>query len=173
MEENQRNKPGTTAARIESPENPRLQRMRALSRLLDNSILLPGGYRIGFDPLIGLIPAAGDLIASGLSFWIIYDAALLGMPKRVILRMLGNVVVEAVVGSVPGLGDLFDAAWKANARNMRLVDLNYTPAMKPRSPRGIATMMGGIAALLVLLWIGAIYVSFSIIFAIINAVSAQ
>lgn len=161
------------AARIHSPANPRLERMRKLSRFLDNSILLPGGYRIGMDPLIGLIPAAGDLIASGLSFWIIYDAALLGVPKRVLGKMLGNVILEMVVGSVPGLGDVFDAAWKANARNLRLVELAYSPAMKPRSERAIFLMMASIAALLLALWIGAIYVSFSLIFALFNVINPQ
>src|SRR5690606_12252594 len=118
MDQDEQIKTGATAYKIEHPANPPLQRMRALSRLLDNSIRLPGGYRIGACPLIGLIPAAGDLIASALSFWIIYDAALLGLPKRILLKMVGNVIVEAIVGSIPGLGDLFDAAWKANARNM-------------------------------------------------------
>lgn len=161
------------ASRIDYPANPRLQRMRALSRFLDNSILLPGGYRIGADPLIGLIPAAGDLIAAGLSFWLIYDAALLGLPGRVLGKMLGNVVVEMIVGSIPGLGDLFDAAWKANARNMRLVDLYYSPTLKPRSERAIFGMMAGIGGLLFLLWIGAVFLSFSLFFALLNAVSGQ
>lgn len=161
------------AQRIDYPANPRLQRMRALSRFLDNSIQLPGGYRIGVDPLIGLIPAAGDLIAAGLSFWIIYDAALLGVPKRVLGKMLGNVIVEMIVGSIPGLGDVFDAAWKANARNMRLVDLNYSPTLKPRSERAIFGLMAGMAVLLLLLWVGAAFVSFMLFFTLLNAVSGE
>ena len=172
MAEHQANNTGETS-RIEYPANPRLQRMRALSRLLDNSILLPGGYRIGVDPLIGLIPAAGDLIAAGLSFWIIYDAALLGLPKRVLGKMLGNVVVEMLVGSIPGLGDVFDAAWKANARNMRLVDLHYAPSMKARSERAIFGMMAGIAGIILVLWAGAVFLSFTIFFALLNAFTGQ
>ena len=74
MTEEQQSGKAKGAARIDYPPNARLERMRKLSRFLDNSILLPGGYRIGMDPLIGLVPAAGDLIAAGLSFWLIWDA---------------------------------------------------------------------------------------------------
>lgn len=128
---------GVRPERIEGPTDPILARMRFLSRLLDNSIVLPGGYRIGIDPIIGLIPAVGDFIASGLSLWLVWDALRLGIPKRIIGRMMGNILVESVVGAVPVLGDFVDAAWKANARNMRLVELNYAPALTKRSTRGI------------------------------------
>ena len=166
-----RQQPGGTtgAARIDYPPNSRLERMRKLSRFLDNSILLPGGYRIGMDPLIGLIPAAGDLIATGLSFWIIYDAALLGVPKRILGKMLVNVAVEMVVGSVPGLGDIFDAAWKANARNLKLVEFAYSPRLKPRSEKAIFLMMAGVAGGLLVLWAGAAFLSIWLFLALLNA----
>jgi hypothetical protein len=116
--------------------------MRFLSRLLDNAILLPGGYRIGFDPLIGLLPGAGDFLAGTLSVLLIYDAARLGISKRSLVRMALNVLFDSAVGTVPVVGDVFDAAWKANARNMRLVEMEYHPAMKERSFRGIALFLG-------------------------------
>jgi|GraSoiStandDraft_24_1057298.scaffolds.fasta_scaffold586009_1 hypothetical protein len=119
--------------RIEYPTNTGLARMRFLSKLLDNAILLPGGFRIGLDPLIGLIPAVGDVITSALSLWIVWEGTLLGLPMHVIARMLLNVFVDAMAGSLPVLGDLFDAAWKANAMNMRLAEKYYSPAAKPRS----------------------------------------
>ena len=134
--------PGARADRISYPLNPRLERMRFLSRLLDNSIPLPGGWRIGLDPLIGLVPVAGDFVASTLSVWLIYDAARLGLPKRVLGRMTLNVLVEAAFGSIPLLGDIFDAAWKANARNMRLVEMHYTPALRERVPRKLGAAVG-------------------------------
>ena len=173
MTEEQQSGKAKGAARIDYPPNARLERMRKLSRFLDNSILLPGGYRIGMDPLIGLVPAAGDLIAAGLSFWLIWDAALLGVPKRVLGRMVLNVVVEMLVGSVPGLGDVFDAAWKSNARNLRLVEASYSPALKPRSERSILLMMGGVAAGLLVLWVSAVYISFWILFALLNALQGS
>jgi hypothetical protein len=121
------------ARRIEYPASRRLARMRFLSRLLDNSILLPGGYRIGIDPLIGLVPAVGDFLAATLSLWLIYDAARLGISKRTLARMGLNVLLDTTAGSVPVVGDVMDAVWKANARNMALVEAEYQPLLKPRS----------------------------------------
>jgi hypothetical protein len=126
------------ARRIEAGANNRLRRMRFLSRLLDNSIPLPGGYRIGFDPIIGLAPGVGDLIASLLSLWLVYDAAILGLPKRILSRMILNIALETLIGAFPVLGDLLDAVWKANARNMELVELHYSPMRPERSFAGIA-----------------------------------
>jgi hypothetical protein len=145
------------AERLEPPNNPRLARMRFLSKLLDNSILLPGGYRIGLDPIIGVIPGVGDLLASTLSFWLIYDAARLGLKKRILLLMMGNVLLESLFGTVPVLGDIVDAAWKANARNMRLVENHYSNATVPRP---FAKMAGFLIAALLLIWamiFGALY----------------
>src|SRR5688572_10774277 len=79
------------AERILYPVNPRLQRIRFISNLLDQCIALPGGMRIGIDPIIGLVPVAGDLIATSLSLYLVYEAARLGLPKRILLRMLFNV----------------------------------------------------------------------------------
>jgi len=130
--------PSQKAQRIEIPPSPRLARMRWLSRLLDNSIALPGGYRIGIDPIIGLVPGIGEFISSTMSAWLIYDAARLGLKKRVLARMTANVLLESVAGSVPVLGDVADAVWKANARNMRLVEQHYSPAQPGRSRRKLA-----------------------------------
>ncbi len=121
------------AQRIEAPIDRRLARMRFLSRLLDNAISLPGGYRIGLDPLMGLLPVAGDFLAGTLSLWLIYDAARLGVSKRTLGRMGLNVLLDSTVGSVPVVGDVMDALWKSNARNMRLVESEYKPGQKGRS----------------------------------------
>src|SRR3954468_16267446 len=118
--------------KVQYAANPRLARMRFLSQFLDNSIRLPGGYRIGFDPIIGLVPGLGDILGSAFSLWIIYDAARLGVRKRHLVRMVLNVLIETVAGSVPIIGDIFDAAWKANAKNMRIVESHYRPATAAR-----------------------------------------
>ena len=89
---------------------------------MDSSIRLPGGFRIGWDGIIGLIPGIGDLIGLGVSTWIVLGAARLGAPKATLARMAGNVAIESLVGTVPILGDLFDFAFKANERNMRLLE---------------------------------------------------
>ena len=117
--------------------------MRNLTRLLDTAIGLPGGFRIGIDPIIGLVPGIGDVIATALSLWLIYDATRLGIPKRVLARMVLNVVIEAAVGAIPVLGDIIDAAWKANVRNMRLVEMAYKPTLQERPLWKLIAIIGG------------------------------
>ena len=99
-----------------------LDRLRRLGYLLDNSIPVPGtGFRFGLDTVIGLVPGIGDLVGGALSLYIVVEAARLGVPKALLLRMGYNVAVDALVGSVPVLGDFFDAGYKANLRNLALV----------------------------------------------------
>jgi hypothetical protein len=129
--------------RIEYPPNPRLARMRNLTRLLDTAIGLPGGFRIGIDPIIGLIPGIGDVIATTLSVWLVYDAARLGIRKRTLARMVLNIMIEGTIGAVPVLGDFIDAVWKANVRNMRLVEADYNPALKARPLWKLVAIIGG------------------------------
>lgn len=117
---------GSRVTRIPPSEHPRLNRLRRLGWLLDRSIPI-GRYRIGLDPLLGLVPGVGDALAATLSIVIIYDAARLGIPVRVLAAMLGNVLIDSLVGSVPVLGDLFDFAWQSNTRNLRLVERHYDP----------------------------------------------
>lgn len=97
-------------------------RVHRLARLMDSSIRLPGGFRIGVDGLIGLVPVVGDLAAAGVSFYIVAHAARAGVPASVLARMVLNVALDAVIGAIPVLGDVFDAAFKANLRNARLMD---------------------------------------------------
>ncbi|MFL5382721.1 MAG: DUF4112 domain-containing protein [Longimicrobiaceae bacterium] len=99
-----------------------IRRVDALAHLLDNSIPVPGtGMRFGLDALIGLVPGFGDAAGALLSSWIVLEGARLGAGFTVVVRMLLNVAIEAVVGAIPLLGDLFDAGWKANVRNIRLL----------------------------------------------------
>lgn len=105
-----------------------VQRARALAKLLDNAFPIPGtSMRVGLDPLLGLIPGVGDLVGAGVSGYILLLAAQAGAPKTVLVRMLGNVALDSLVGAIPALGDLFDFAFKANARNMKLLE-RYTVA---------------------------------------------
>lgn len=106
------------------PRRPADARMRVhrLARLMDSSIRLPGGFRIGVDGLIGLVPVVGDFAAAGVSFYIVAQAARAGVPASALARMVLNVALDAVVGAIPVLGDVFDVAFKANLRNARLMD---------------------------------------------------
>ena len=99
----------------------REREIAAFGRFLDSSIRLPGGFRIGWDGIIGLVPGIGDVIGLGLSGYLVWRAAELGLPRATLARMLGNVALETVIGAVPIVGDAFDFAFKANNRNVRLL----------------------------------------------------
>lgn len=140
-----RPRPGSDAA---------LKRIYKLSWLLDNSIRIPIiGYRIGLDALIGLIPGLGDATGLALSAYIIYEASRYGIPKKKLLQMLANTGLETVAGFVPVLGDVFDMAWKANARNVALLHehLGVQGAPKPPSTRRVVFTLLAVVTALVLL----------------------
>ncbi|WP_221032448.1 DUF4112 domain-containing protein [Actomonas aquatica] len=122
-------------------QDPRLRRVRGLARVLDSSIPLGGGRRIGLDPIIGLLPGGGDAIGAIFSCYILWEGARLGVPGRNLWRMAGNILLETVVGAVPIAGDLFDFAWQANVRNVRLIERTLrSGAVRPsRSRKAIAT----------------------------------
>ncbi|HYS68896.1 MAG TPA: DUF4112 domain-containing protein [Gemmatimonadaceae bacterium] len=101
----------------------RVKRVRVLAKLLDNSIAIPGtGWKIGFDPIVGLIPGIGDLIGAVLSGYIILEAARADVPAVTLVRMLANVGIDTLLGAVPAVGDVFDAAWKSNMKNVALLE---------------------------------------------------
>lgn len=96
--------------------------MQRLAWLLDASIPLPGTrWSIGLDALIGFVPFLGDLVGVALSTYIVAEAARLGASRSVLGRMVLNIALEGLAGLVPLAGDVFDAAWKANQRNVRLL----------------------------------------------------
>ncbi len=96
---------------------------RVLARLLDDAIPIPGTeWRIGIDPLLGLVPVLGDALGAVLSSWLVVVAVRRRAPFGVLARMGLNIAIDTVVGSVPVLGDAFDAGWKSNVRNLRLLE---------------------------------------------------
>ena len=116
-----------------------LNRIRKLSRLMDTAIRIPGiNFRIGLDPIIGLVPGAGDLVSTAFSGYIIFLATRFGLPREVLARMVFNIGLEAVVGSVPLLGDLFDAYYKSNVRNLALLE-QHLQAVEPELSK-VATL---------------------------------
>ena len=97
--------------------------VRRMARLLDSALRIPGtGIRVGLDAVIGLVPGLGDAAGAVLSAYVVLLAARVGAPSTVVLRMLGNVAIDALAGAIPLLGDLFDIGWKANSRNVELLD---------------------------------------------------
>jgi len=100
----------------------RVARLEKLAVLMDTALVIPGtNIRFGLDALIGLFPAIGDTITTVISLYIVHEAHQLGAPQHLILRMLGNVAVDGLVGAVPVVGDAFDVVWRSNIRNMRLL----------------------------------------------------
>ncbi|MFK7887112.1 MAG: DUF4112 domain-containing protein [Gammaproteobacteria bacterium] len=105
-----------------SDNRARLRRLERLAHWLDDSIPVPGTqWRIGVDSLLGLVPFAGDLLGGAFATYILYSGYRLGASWLTLLRMLVNVILELLVGAVPLLGDVFDMAFKANLRNVRLL----------------------------------------------------
>lgn len=93
-----------------------------LARLLDTQWRIPGtGIRFGLDPVVGLLPGLGDAAAGLVSAYIVLLAARLKVPGHVLARMAGNVAVDVIFGSIPLLGSVFDLFYKANRRNLRLL----------------------------------------------------
>jgi hypothetical protein len=106
---------------------------------MDELVRVPGTrIRFGLDALIGLIPGAGDVVTSGVSAYMLLAATRLGAPPAVIARMAGNIVLDLVVGAIPVLGDVFDIGWKANVRNVALLEnLAVDPRGARRSSRAV------------------------------------
>ncbi|MBD2018441.1 DUF4112 domain-containing protein [Microcoleus sp. FACHB-53] len=99
------------------------RRLRRLSHILDNAIPIPGtSYRIGIDPLIGLLPGGGDFFGTAVSAYIVLEAARMGVPRETLVQMVWNIIVDTLSGTVPVLGDLVDVTWKANTKNIVLLE---------------------------------------------------
>jgi Domain of unknown function (DUF4112) len=114
---------GTHQSFAASDSAAHLLRIRRLAWLVDGVFKLPGTkIRFGLNSVIGLLPVGGDAVLGVLSLYIIYEAARLGIPRHKLARMLANVGIEVVGGSVPILDDLFDMALKANLRNLAIIE---------------------------------------------------
>ena len=153
-----------SSGRIESVRSEEADRARRslqqLAWLLDSSIPVPGTrLTVGIDALIGLFPVIGDLIGVALSSYILSQAAKLGAPRSVLWRMAFNIAVEGVVGIIPFAGDVFDAAFKANQRNVQLLDAWLdAPRRTERSTRTFAALLVlALVTVLVLVGLGSYF----------------
>jgi Domain of unknown function (DUF4112) len=137
----------------ELPHTTKVNRLRRLSHLLDNAIPIPGtGYRIGIDPILGLLPGGGDTVTGALGAYIIVEAARMGLPRKVVGQMVGNIIFDSLVGMVPVLGDLFDVTWKANVRNIALLEKHLH--ITQRNRKSDRLFVFGLIILLTLIVIG-------------------
>lgn len=150
-----------------------LERARTVANLLDAAIHIPGtNIRLGLDALVGLAPGVGDLAGAAASGYVVVTAARLGVPSPVLTRMIGNLAVDAAIGVVPFLGDLFDVGWKANLRNIALLEQHLdipaeTTAVVRRGNRRVVIL---VTLALLLLAAGAIAIGWLVVRAIAHAV---
>lgn len=139
-----------------------IARLRSLTHLLDNALPIPGTkYRIGLDPLVGLLPGGGDIAMSLLSVYIVLEAARFGLPRASLVRMMWNLILDALLGAVPLAGDFVDVAWKANSKNLALIEAHLAqPRQQEKADYlflglliviflGIVTAFGGLTIFLI------------------------
>lgn len=99
-----------------------LRRLDAFASLLDDRWRIPGtNYRVGLDGLIGMVPGIGDTASALIASYVVYEAYRLRVPPSLLVKMAGNIGADWLLGSIPVAGDLFDFAWKANRKNVRLL----------------------------------------------------
>ena len=132
------------------PDDRALVAIRKWAYLLDSAFQVPGTkLRFGLDPIIGLVPWAGDVVTGFFSLMMLLHAVRLRIPKVIIVRMMGNTAMDLLTGIVPVLGDLFDAGYKANLRNLALLERHATPGVPPtRSDYVFVSICFGILVLL-------------------------
>ena len=134
-------------------QQTRLAALRRAAELLDSAFVVPGtNYRIGLDPIIGLIPIVGDLASPLFTIALLWQAYDLTLPKVVQLRMIFNAAIDALVGAIPVAGDLFDFGWKSNQMNLALLERH---AYEERRA-GVADWLFVIAMIALLLAIAAL-----------------
>jgi hypothetical protein len=107
---------------------------------MDNSISI-GRWRIGLDALLGLAPGVGDMAGTVASALIVARAAAAGLPRATVARMIVNVAIDSLLGSIPLIGDLFDFVFKANARNVQLYRQALAGAGRPRRDWGFVVLV--------------------------------
>ena len=113
----------TTRTTAERREPPELARARQMGRLLDESLRIPGTqFRVGLDPILGIVPYVGDGVASLGSLYIVLVGFRLGVPSNTLAKMIAFVAIDYVLGSVPVLGTIVDAVLKVNTRNVATIE---------------------------------------------------
>ncbi len=139
-----------------------LERLRGLTRLLDELVPIPGtSFRFGLDPVIGLVPGGGDAVGAILSAYGLLVGVRLGAPAAVLLRMCGNIAVDALVGTIPLLGEVFDFGFKANRRNLKLLErYERTPGAVARGSR---LLLAAVLLILLLILVGAFVLAWFIL----------
>ena len=139
-----------------SPQPPRqpietnvssIRRLRRFSYLLDDVIRIPGTpFRFGIDPLLDVLPIGGDFLGTALSVYIVVEASRLGVPRATLVQMVSNILLDTVISTVPVLGTVVDATWKANSKNLKLLEeqLNIPQSGKRADWLFLTLLLGGL-----------------------------
>ena len=138
-----------------------LERLRAITRLFDQAFAVPGTrMRFGIDALFGLVPGLGDIAGAVVAAYALRVARLFGAPPSVQLHMLGNIALDALIGTVPLIGDLFDFVFKAQTRNLALLEawVGSPRATARRSRRGLLLMSVAIVLVFAALTVTCVWV---------------
>lgn len=131
-------------------DESQLKDLRLLTDFMDRHFKGPFGTRFGYDGLIGMVPIVGDIVTNSISVYVILRAALLGCPASVILRMGINLFVENLIDIIPFFGNLFDFFWKANSKNLKLIDQHFAD---PRRTQVSSRFFVAFAVLVVILFV--------------------
>lgn len=138
-------------------EHPKIRHLKSISVLMDSKFDGPLGLKFGLDGIIGLIPFVGDLIGSAISLYIMIQAGIMGCSPSVLIRMGLNLLIENVIEMIPFVGNFFDFFWKANNKNIELLE---THTLNPQGATNKARLVLGLFALSLLgLFIGSIAVT--------------
>jgi hypothetical protein len=130
----------------------RLRLAKFLADLLDQRFRIPGtSIRIGLDPILGLIPGIGDIVANLTGSVILFIAAQYRLPKIVLLRMGLNIALNAIIGAIPVFGDVFSIWFRSNAKNVALLERSFHAESRRASTSDWLFVTGLIAGLLLLL----------------------
>lgn len=144
-----------------SSQNDQLTHLKGLSTLLDTKFEGPMGIRFGLDGLLGLIPLVGDVVTSGMSLYIIAQAALMGVGPSTLVRMAINVGIENLFDMIPVLGNFFDFYWKANTKNIQLIENHLNdPARETIKSRMVIAL---ICCILTFLLLCSAYITYLVI----------
>jgi len=136
-----------------TPIDPRLKSIAKISKLMDSQFEI-GGFKFGLDPILNLIPFAGDAATGVVSFALVYSMHKHGASGKIVVKMLWNVLVDLVVGAIPLLGWVFDFYFKANDRNIKLLNEHYLEGKHTGSGKGIFIwiLVGFVAFIILALW---------------------
>jgi hypothetical protein len=148
-----------------SRDVPDLSRLSAW--LLDDLIPIPGTkFRLGLDPIIGLIPGFGDSSTAVISSMILLHALRSGVPRIVLVRMAMNVLINSLGGAVPVVGDIFSAFFKSNRRNVELLDRHAGTTTRASTTSDwifVCALIGGILAIAIAASIAIVYLFYKIL----------